>query len=41
MLEGRPGVRAVPRRTVVAGSDVWVTCPMYGFPIDSVTWEKG
>uniref|UniRef100_T1JD47 Down syndrome cell adhesion molecule-like protein Dscam2 n=1 Tax=Strigamia maritima TaxID=126957 RepID=T1JD47_STRMM len=37
---GKPAVRKTPKLAVVAGNDIWVDCPMYGYPIDNITWEK-
>uniref|UniRef100_T1J6W3 Ig-like domain-containing protein n=2 Tax=Strigamia maritima TaxID=126957 RepID=T1J6W3_STRMM len=39
-IYGRPGVRSRPKMTAVAGDNVMLTCPMYGYPIDLITWEK-
>uniref|UniRef100_T1JA73 Down syndrome cell adhesion molecule-like protein Dscam2 n=1 Tax=Strigamia maritima TaxID=126957 RepID=T1JA73_STRMM len=36
----RPAVRPMPKMSVVAGHDVRINCAMYGYPIESVDWEK-
>ncbi|XP_046971560.1 Down syndrome cell adhesion molecule-like protein Dscam2 [Vanessa cardui] len=38
---GPPYIRAMNPVKAVAGSDVTIWCPYYGFPIDSVKWEGG
>lgn len=39
-IYGKPTVRKTPKMSVVAGDDIWINCPMYGYPIDNITWEK-
>ena len=31
----------MPNITAVAGERLMITCPVGGYPIDSITWEKG
>ena len=31
----------MPNITAVAGERLMTTCPVGGYPIDSITWEKG
>ncbi|KAF9410170.1 hypothetical protein HW555_010693, partial [Spodoptera exigua] len=38
---GPPYIRAMSLVKAVAGSEVTIWCPYYGFPIDSVKWEGG
>ncbi|XP_045537855.1 Down syndrome cell adhesion molecule-like protein Dscam2 [Papilio machaon] len=38
---GPPYIRAMNPVKAVAGSDITIWCPYYGFPIDSVKWEGG
>ncbi|XP_069360825.1 cell adhesion molecule Dscam2-like isoform X2 [Maniola hyperantus] len=38
---GPPYIRSMNPVKAVAGSDVTIWCPYYGFPIDSVKWEGG
>ncbi|XP_052744070.1 cell adhesion molecule Dscam2-like isoform X2 [Bicyclus anynana] len=38
---GPPYIRSMNQVKAVAGSDVTIWCPYYGFPIDSVKWEGG
>ncbi|XP_053613669.1 cell adhesion molecule Dscam2-like isoform X2 [Plodia interpunctella] len=38
---GSPYIRAMNLVKAVAGSDVTIWCPYYGFPIKSVKWEGG
>ncbi|CAB3249112.1 unnamed protein product [Arctia plantaginis] len=38
---GSPYIRAMNPVKAVAGAEVTVWCPYYGFPIDSVKWEGG
>nr|XP_049704613.1 Down syndrome cell adhesion molecule-like protein Dscam2 [Helicoverpa armigera] len=38
---GPPYIRAMSPVKAVAGSEVTIWCPYYGFPIDSVRWEGG
>ncbi|CAG9133999.1 unnamed protein product [Plutella xylostella] len=38
---GPPYIRSMNAIKAVAGTDITVWCPYYGFPIDSVKWEGG
>ncbi|XP_052126487.1 cell adhesion molecule Dscam2-like isoform X3 [Frankliniella occidentalis] len=38
---GPPVSREPLNLTVVSGSDVWLRCPVGGFPLSRVSWQKG
>lgn len=38
---GPPYVRPMPNVSAVAGEPLYIPCPVAGYPIDSITWEKG
>lgn len=38
---GRPTMRRMPNRTAVAGESISLICPVGGYPIDSIIWERG
>uniref|UniRef100_T1IRM3 Down syndrome cell adhesion molecule-like protein Dscam2 n=1 Tax=Strigamia maritima TaxID=126957 RepID=T1IRM3_STRMM len=38
---GRPFIRPMGKKSVVAGTTLIVHCPYAGYPIDSLLWEKG
>lgn len=38
---GLPFIRHMRRVYAVAGSGLRVKCPVAGYPIDKITWEKG
>ena len=38
---GLPFVRPMDKVAVVAGEIMMVTCPVAGYPIDTIQWEKG
>ncbi|KAA0202807.1 hypothetical protein HAZT_HAZT010652 [Hyalella azteca] len=38
---GPPTIRHVGQLTAVAGQTLSVTCPVGGYPIDKITWQKG
>ncbi|XP_063232283.1 cell adhesion molecule Dscam2-like [Bacillus rossius redtenbacheri] len=40
-IYGPPSARAPRNITAVAGTDVFLRCPVAGFPISSVTWQRG
>ncbi len=40
-VEGAPFVRPMEPLKVVAGKSMTITCPVAGFPISGVAWEKG
>ncbi|KAH7636186.1 mdscam3 [Dermatophagoides farinae] len=37
---GRPTIRRMPNMTSVAGESISITCPVGGYPIDSIVWER-
>ncbi|KAH9415976.1 hypothetical protein DERP_000471, partial [Dermatophagoides pteronyssinus] len=37
---GRPTIRRMPNITAVAGESISITCPVGGYPIDSIVWER-
>lgn len=39
-ITGPPSARVPQNLTVVAGLDVYLRCPVAGFPISSVTWQR-
>lgn len=38
---GLPYIREMPKVTAVAGSDLNIKCPVAGYPIESISWERG
>jgi len=38
---GIPFIREMPRITGVSGSDLVIKCPVAGYPIDKIHWERG
>lgn len=40
-IYGMPYVRPMNPLSAVAGKNLVLKCPVAGYPIDSVTWEKG
>ncbi|XP_059489075.1 cell adhesion molecule Dscam2-like isoform X3 [Neocloeon triangulifer] len=40
-IYGRPSIRRMPDVSAVAGEPLFITCPVAGYPIDTITWEKG
>jgi hypothetical protein len=38
---GLPFIRVMPKVTTVAGSDLVIKCPVGGYPIELITWERG
>lgn len=40
-IAGPPFVRPVPPVKAVAGKGVHIQCPVSGYPIEVITWEKG
>lgn len=40
-FSGLPFVRSMPNISAIAGEPLYVACPVAGYPIDSITWEKG
>ncbi|XP_047103802.1 Down syndrome cell adhesion molecule-like protein Dscam2 [Schistocerca piceifrons] len=37
---GLPFVRPMPNISAVAGEPLYIACPVSGYPIESITWEK-
>ncbi|XP_058830704.1 cell adhesion molecule Dscam2 isoform X49 [Topomyia yanbarensis] len=37
---GLPYVRTMEKKSIVAGETLFVTCPVAGYPIDSIVWER-
>ncbi|CAH4030501.1 unnamed protein product [Pieris brassicae] len=37
---GLPYIREMPKVTAVAGSDLNIKCPVAGYPIEAITWER-
>lgn len=40
-IYGVPFVREMPNVHVVAGKQLVVKCPVAGYPIESISWERG
>ena len=40
-IKGAPFVQKMKPMKVVAGKSMFVTCPVAGWPISSIHWEKG
>ena len=38
---GLPFIRAIPKVTAVAGETMEIKCPVAGFPIEEIKWERG
>lgn len=38
---GLPFVRQMEKKAIVAGENLFVTCPVAGYPIESIVWERG
>lgn len=36
---GNPHVRQMEKKAIVAGETLIVTCPVAGYPIESIVWE--
>lgn len=41
LVTGMPFVREMPPISAVAGKNLNIKCPVAGYPIDTVVWEKG
>ncbi|KAL1110142.1 hypothetical protein AAG570_008219 [Ranatra chinensis] len=37
---GLPFIRVMPKVTAVAGTDLIIKCPVGGYPIETITWER-
>lgn len=37
---GVPFIREMPKITGVSGSDLIIKCPVSGYPIESIVWER-
>ncbi|XP_037917664.1 Down syndrome cell adhesion molecule-like protein Dscam2 isoform X4 [Hermetia illucens] len=37
---GLPYIRPMEKKAIVAGESLFVTCPVAGYPIDSIIWER-
>lgn len=40
-IYGMPYIRQMPSISAVAGKSLIIKCPVAGYPIDSIIWEKG
>ncbi|XP_011342293.1 Down syndrome cell adhesion molecule-like protein Dscam2 isoform X3 [Ooceraea biroi] len=40
-IYGLPHVRRMPPVSAVAGKQLYIKCPVAGYPIESIVWEKG
>lgn len=40
-IYGLPFIRPMEKKAIVAGEMLIVTCPVAGYPIESIVWEKG
>lgn len=38
---GLPYIRPMEKKAIVAGENLIVTCPVAGYPIESIVWERG
>lgn len=38
---GLPYIRPMEKKAIVAGETLIVTCPVAGYPIESIVWERG
>ena len=39
-IHGLPYVRPMEKKSIVSGETLVVTCPVAGYPIDSIVWER-
>ncbi|GLH05588.1 Uncharacterized protein, isoform H [Gryllus bimaculatus] len=39
-IYGVPFVRKMEKKAIVAGENLVVTCPVAGYPIESIVWER-
>lgn len=40
-IYGLPFIREMPKITGISGTDLIIKCPVAGYPIDKVQWERG
>lgn len=40
-IYGLPFIREMPKITGISGKDLIVKCPVAGYPIDKIHWERG
>lgn len=40
-VHGLPYIRQMDKKAIVAGETLIVTCPVAGYPIESIVWERG
>lgn len=40
-IYGLPFIREMPKITGISGTDLIVKCPVAGYPIDKIHWERG
>ncbi len=40
-IYGLPYVRPMEKKSIVSGENLIVTCPVAGYPIESIVWERG
>lgn len=38
---GLPFIRPMDKKNIVSGENLFVTCPVAGYPLESITWERG
>lgn len=38
---GLPYIRLIPKVTAVAGETLHLKCPVAGYPIEEIHWERG
>ena len=38
---GLPYIRLIPKVTAIAGEPFQLKCPVAGYPIEEIHWEKG
>lgn len=38
---GLPYIRPMEKKAIVAGENLVITCPVAGYPIESIVWERG
>lgn len=40
-FSGLPYIRLIPKVTAVAGETLHLKCPVAGYPIEEIHWERG